>query len=209
MPGMTSSQPPFGQGPVDGSAPPRLPSLSSLQPQTGGPGTPLPDVPGGGIPMVLIAVAVIGVLVVAVGGFLIGGGLGIFTAKGSPSPSLATSSPTASSSQSVPPSSAPPSESSSPERPIAFYRVADGKPQIWLVEPGSDPVQLTSGNSISSGPAWSPDGSVIAIANREPGKPAELAVVTIVDKKISQLTTAAEVTGRPTWSTFGKQITIV
>ena len=102
--------------------------------------------------------------------------------------------------------SAPPSESSSPERPIAFYRVADGKPQIWLVEPGSDPVQLTSGNSISSGPAWSPDGSVIAIANREPGKPAELAVVTIVDKQIAQLTTAAEVTGRPTWSPDGKQI---
>lgn len=86
---------------------------------------------------------------------------------------------------------------------------ADGKKQIYLLNPGSDPVDLFDGSANDSDPVWSPDGQWIAFLSDRTGKE-EIFVTSMVSNKVIQLTDSPGVTweGPLSWSADGQWLTL-
>ncbi|MGZ8607707.1 MAG: TolB family protein, partial [Actinomycetota bacterium] len=96
---------------------------------------------------------------------------------------------------------------------IAFERVAEGKgngSHVWLVMPdGSGERQLTLGDDvIDRWPAWSPDGTTIALVRSAPtGQgPYGLLVTDVTQPELRAVTPADIGAARPDWSPDGRRI---
>ncbi|HEX4592773.1 MAG TPA: amidohydrolase, partial [Bryobacteraceae bacterium] len=78
--------------------------------------------------------------------------------------------------------------------------------QLWLMDIGGKPQQLTTGNYYKQAPAWSPDGKQIAYSSDKAGT-ADIYVLDLATKserRVTNLPDSAEV--EPAWSPDGKKI---
>jgi imidazolonepropionase-like amidohydrolase len=78
--------------------------------------------------------------------------------------------------------------------------------QLWLMEIGGKPQQLTSGSFYKQSPAWSPDGARLAYSSDEAGS-ADIYVLDLAtksEKRVTALNDSAEL--GPAWSRDGKKI---
>lgn len=83
---------------------------------------------------------------------------------------------------------------------VAWIAVPEGT--LWQSQPdGTDRRELTFGQMQASMPRWSPDGSQIAFAGQEPGKPEKIFVVPATGGLPEQVTTGA--LNDPSWSPRG------
>ena len=78
--------------------------------------------------------------------------------------------------------------------------------QLWWMEIGGKPQQLTNGNYYKQSPAWSPDGQQIAYSSDQAGT-ADIYVLDIATKherRVTNLADSAEI--EPVWSPDGKKL---
>ncbi|RPJ47368.1 MAG: hypothetical protein EHM21_08210, partial [Chloroflexi bacterium] len=96
---------------------------------------------------------------------------------------------------------------------VAYESRRDGIPtgdsEIYLLNPGSQPVNLTDNPAQDTDPAWSPDGEWLAFLSDRNEKP-ELYVTNITGSRVVQLTHAPNVTwkGPLSWSPDGRWIAL-
>ena len=86
---------------------------------------------------------------------------------------------------------------------------AEGKKQIYLLNPGSDPVDLFDGASNDYDPTWSPDGEWVAFLSDRSGK-GEVYVISMAGNRVVQLTDDPGVTweGPLSWSADGQWLAL-
>jgi Tol biopolymer transport system component/imidazolonepropionase-like amidohydrolase len=78
--------------------------------------------------------------------------------------------------------------------------------QLWLMEIGGQPQQLTNGNYYKQSPAWSPDGKQIAYSSDKAGT-ADIYILDLATKserRVTNLANSAEI--EPAWSPDGKRL---
>jgi Tol biopolymer transport system component/imidazolonepropionase-like amidohydrolase len=78
--------------------------------------------------------------------------------------------------------------------------------QLWLMEIGGKPQQLTDGNYYKQSPAWSPDGKQIAYSS-DKGGTADIYILDLATKserRVTNLADSAEI--QPAWSPDGKKL---
>ena len=78
--------------------------------------------------------------------------------------------------------------------------------QLWLMDVGSRPVQLTHDNFYKQSPAWSPDGRKIAFSSDKAGT-ADIYILdlaTRAEQRVTKLADSAEI--NPVWSPDGKKL---
>lgn len=96
---------------------------------------------------------------------------------------------------------------------VAYEGRHDGKPngdgEIYLLNPGSPPANLTNNPAQDSDPAWSPDGEWLAFLSDRSRK-TELYVINITGSRLVQLSDEPGVTweGPLSWSPDGKLIAL-
>jgi Tol biopolymer transport system component len=101
---------------------------------------------------------------------------------------------------------------------VAYEAFRGGDPaadrEIYLINPGAEPVNLTDHPAEDSAPAWSPDGEWIAFlstrADPENGR-AQVFVTNLAGTRLVQLTAEAGITweGPISWSRDGRQLAMV
>ena len=85
---------------------------------------------------------------------------------------------------------------------VAWVAVPDGT--LWQSKPdGTDRRELTFAPMQSSEPRWSPDGTKIAFAGQEPGKPSKIYTVPAEGGVPEQVMTGESNQGDPSWSPDG------
>jgi dipeptidyl aminopeptidase/acylaminoacyl peptidase len=88
---------------------------------------------------------------------------------------------------------------------VAWITVPDGT--LWQGKAdGTDRHELTFAPMQSSDPHWSPDGTEIAFAAQEPGKPSKIYVVAAAGGVPEQVTTGESNDGDPSWSPAGDEL---
>jgi Tol biopolymer transport system component/imidazolonepropionase-like amidohydrolase len=78
--------------------------------------------------------------------------------------------------------------------------------QLWVMDIGGKPQQLTSGNYYKQSPAWSPDGRQIAYSSDKAGT-ADIYILDLATKserRVTNLADSAEI--EPAWSPDGKEL---
>jgi Tol biopolymer transport system component len=78
--------------------------------------------------------------------------------------------------------------------------------QLWVMDIGGKPQQLTNGNYYKQSPAWSPDGKQIAYSSDKAGT-ADIYILDLVTKserRVTNLADSAEI--EPAWSPDGKKL---
>lgn len=94
--------------------------------------------------------------------------------------------------------------------PVLFETRRDGNQEIYLLEAGGQPVNLTNDPGEDFSPVWSPDGEWIAFLSDRTGK-AEIYTMHVTGTRLTRLTTEPDIhwQGPLSWSPFGTDLLIV
>jgi Tol biopolymer transport system component len=92
---------------------------------------------------------------------------------------------------------------------ITYQSMQDGNAEVYLVNTGSQPVNLTANPSQDTQPAWSPDGDWIAFLSNRTGK-REVYVMTVAGSRLTQVTSEPGIDWRGpiSWSYDGKELAL-
>ena len=77
--------------------------------------------------------------------------------------------------------------------------------QLWIMEIGKKPRQITTGNFFKADPAWSPDGTRIAYASDKSGIP-QIYILDPASGEERQVTSLPEAATSPAWSHDGSKL---
>lgn len=93
--------------------------------------------------------------------------------------------------------------------PVLFETRRDGNREIYLLEAGGQPVNLTNDPGEDFSPAWSPDGEWIAFLSDRTGK-AEIYTMHVTGTRLTRLTTEPDIhwQGPLSWSPYGTDLLI-
>jgi Tol biopolymer transport system component len=90
---------------------------------------------------------------------------------------------------------------------IAFSSNADGDPELWTMDlDGANATRLTKNTLWDYGPAWSPDGTMIAFARRRPDGNTDIHCMNADGTGLRRLTNNAAADDSPAWSPDGTKI---
>ncbi len=94
-----------------------------------------------------------------------------------------------------------------PDGRIAFISQRSGAHELWIAEPGKDPVQMTHQNGpYSDMPRWSPDGKRIAFSSADANGDRDIYLVDLASRETRRFTAAPSEEGRASWSRDGQWI---
>lgn len=90
---------------------------------------------------------------------------------------------------------------------VVFYSDRGGDNELYLAKPGGSVQQLTDNNAQDEAPAWRPDGNALVFRRYTAGVAAQLYIMTMPNKQVTQLTNNPNlVYDKPMYSPDGTQI---